>query len=209
VTCAYLPSCAWPFARSSRRSVCRFHVHGDQLALPMLLLGGQRDAHVPAPAIPRQRGRSHDLGSGFSELDRCLTFITDSGDVSDVGSLLISIINEPRGAQQLAIVTDHEGLGRRVSDHRHCPSCTAGYAPALVLAVNDDARKTRLQSNRWPLHVGTYLASAIDREVIDGHSTYELAVWQAEVIMRDSTKKTLMGLDNEATRPLRVFFRGK
>lgn len=80
---------------------------------------------------------------------------------------------------------------------------------ALVLAVNDDARKTRLQSNRWPLHVGTYLASAIDREVIDGHSTYELAVWQAEVIMRDSTKKTLMGLDNEATRPLRVFFRGK
>jgi hypothetical protein len=72
-----------------------------------------------------------------------------------------------------------------------------------------NARKTRPQSNRWPLHVGTYLASAICQEVLDGHSTYELAVWQAEVIMRDSTKKTLMGLDNEATRPLRVFFRGK
>jgi hypothetical protein len=34
----------------------------------MLLLGWQRDSHVPASAIPRQRGRSHDLGSGFSEL---------------------------------------------------------------------------------------------------------------------------------------------
>jgi hypothetical protein len=109
----------------------------------MLLLGWQRDADVPVASAPCQRGRSHDLGSGFSELDRCLTGITDTSDVSDVGSLLISIINEPRRAQQLAIVTDHEGFGRRVSDHVSNIRNRAG-------SIRNPSR-----SNRRALHIRT------------------------------------------------------
>jgi hypothetical protein len=54
------------------------------------------------------------------------------------------------------------------------------------------ARKTRLRSNRRALDVGTYRSPV-----------------SADVIVRDSTEKTLMDLRNEATRPLPVYRRRK